>query len=277
MIKRVIEFLIDNWNTYFPDTKKPEKVSLLQLCGDADYKRTEKIEVFLFLNGEKIPSLVLSLGRDHEYTEILQNEYTILKKLYSTCSQSLIDTIPRPILYEKIGMSYVLVITHLSGRTMEQMTIKKRWGRKRAALFLGVMTEWLIKLNHYTSTPLYPPLYQPPLSPPSKGGDKGEVKGGEEGGGNIYPYAKSLLNEYQIYYPSSNAYRDRILNLMKDISVKTTFVHGNPAAGNILVENPPHPPLIPPCPPLLKGGEGGLGELRMVDWAVAREKGLPLS
>ncbi len=228
LIKIVIEFLIDRWDKYFTNIDKPQKISFLQLCGDSDYRITEKIEFFLFLNSNKFPSLVVNFTRHPEYTELLQNEYLSLKKLYSINSDFLKDSIPKPILYEKVGITDILITGYLAGRTMEQMVIKNRLSRKLAEIFFEKMGEWCINLNIHTKS------------------DKIDM----------YEYAEHLLKEYILYYSSNKINFIKLLDSIKGAFVPSTFVHGNPAAGNILVD---------------KTG------LKIVDWAVAREKGLPLS
>lgn len=235
MIKKVIGFLIDQWDKYFPGVEKPKKISFLQLCGDSDYRITEKIEFFLFFDSRRYPTLVISLPRNPKYTELLQNEYLSLKKLYSINSEFLKNSVPKPILYEKIGITHALITDYLAGRTMEHMIIKKRLSRKMSELFLKEMTEWLIELNFHTvSEPI-----------------------------DIYEYANNLLKEYILYYPYHKSFFAEILDSVNGISVPATFVHGNPAAGNILVDE--------------KGLKRGDCTLRLVDWAVARERGIPLS
>lgn len=239
MIKGIVGFLIDQWDKYFPCEEKPKKISFLQLCGDSDYRITEKIEFFLFFDGRRYPTLVISLPRNPKYTELLQNEYLSLKKLYSINSEFLKNSVPKPILYEKIGITNALITGYCAGRTMEHMIIKKRVSQKMSKVFLKKMTEWLLELNFHTvSEPI-----------------------------GIYEYANNLLKEYISYYPIHKSLFVELLDSVKGISMPSTFIHGNPAAGNILVENPPRSPLL----------KGGVGGLRLVDWALAREKGLPLS
>jgi len=131
------KLIIKNWTNIFPDIDFPQNISFLLKSG------FRKDIVIVFSDSNTLPFGFGYLTDNEKIMERFLRQFEILSKINNTASQSLQDSVPKPLIWEKVGIYWFLLLNVVSGLPMVQFITKNKMPYEH----LTKAFEWLIKFQ----------------------------------------------------------------------------------------------------------------------------------
>lgn len=144
-------YLFENWERLFKNSKKPERISLMKIGGRPGKRST--VPFLIFTNRNRFPSYVLKTNRDPTYSKAIEDEYNNYLKIYEKLSEPMRRTVPAPIFIEKVGLNTVFCETALVGTKLGRQVFNsknQRFKRRIITKFFDLSSQWLNKFHQET-------------------------------------------------------------------------------------------------------------------------------
>jgi hypothetical protein len=148
VVAHLHQLVMDNWASWFPAARRPERLCFLTVTRVQGRGRT-----LLFISADKAsgPALLIKILRDDADWVSVQREHAHLKKVRSLVAADIRTSIPEPLAVEQVGRDRVAIERVLPGHATESRT---SWnGRRKCWLSRQqkkTAENWLLSLHQQT-------------------------------------------------------------------------------------------------------------------------------
>lgn len=145
MIRDIEEFLRENWILWFEEASPPRWIRILKTASSLSER--SYVMLFVFLEGESAPSVVVRIPRTHRAQQRMAEQHENIQELRGQLPSSLISTLPRPIGLFELDRRLVWIEHAVPGRPMASIVASsRRWIRMEFKLALT----WLLQFHRVT-------------------------------------------------------------------------------------------------------------------------------
>lgn len=144
MLPELTKYLIENWEVFFPEKKKPAKIDYLGILGSHE---GGKISFLAFIDNEKNPAFIIKILRNNNFIKRFLNERDTLL-YFNSLDDFFKDSVPKVILCKEINDTWILVESILSGKGRGVNLVQNNLpDLKEAETNFSLIKDWLLKFN----------------------------------------------------------------------------------------------------------------------------------